>query len=398
MIYNWDIFHGRYSTLNIKKNLLSLIGIGFYFIFAALSPNQLTAEIIGFPDFAFALDLPEGYMLVEKDKNTRFHLSHSIVPADLQIAVYPATQFDSSIQALHHVTTQLSSTGGEITFEWRFNSASIGEIISEKIQGWALVLKLTENKGWLALLSYTGKEHYLNVEPLLISSLDAVFTDQGSWFSPGPMTTFAWPNEGEMEVKYTDARRKFSIPMDKAAGLAGQSVIDREFSVLTAYLNTPFVTEAWKRYYRIIWRDSWSRLEKAGFIISSSLPDTAEKITAEILEWTQSFTYERDRQGSDFLSLPLALVEKKGDCDTRALLMVLLLNQMGIDAILMVSPEYGHAVAAVDIPGQGARFNSGGKNYLIADTTAPVPVGLIDSEISDSSKWFSVHFYAYPEK
>lgn len=374
--------------------------MGSFLILTAIAPNQLTAEIIGFPEFAFALDLPEGYILVEKDKNTRFHLSHSIVPADLQIAVYPATQFDSSIQAMQHVTTQLSSTGGEVTFEWRFNNASIGEIISEKIQGWALVLKLPENKGWLALLSYTGKEQYLNVEPLLISCLDAVFIDQGSWFSPGPMTTFAWPDEGEInvDVKNLGTGKNLSIPMDKAAGLAGQSVIDREFSVLTAYLNTPFVTEAWRRYYRIIWRDSWSRLEKAGFIISSSLPDTAEKITAEILEWTQSFTYERDRQGSDFLSLPRALVEKKGDCDSRALLMVLLLNQMGIDAILMVSPEYGHAVAAVDIPGEGARFNSGGKNYLIADTTAPIPVGLIDSEMSDSSKWFSVHFYAFPEK
>lgn len=374
-----------------------MICFGLFVLFCTLTSKEISAEIFGFPESGFALDLPEGFTLIEKDKNSRFYLSHSVVPADLQIAVYPPQQFKSSIQTLQHVTAQFSSTGGEVTFEWRYENVSIGEIVSDTVHGWALAVSLPQNKGWLVLVSYTSVENYSKVEPLLISSLDAVFTDTGSWFCPGPMTSFAWPDEGEMQVNYQDARKKISVPIDKSAGIAGQSVIDREFSVLTTYLKTPFVTEAWKRYYRMIWRDSWTRLEKAGFSISSSLSFNAEKITAELLEWTQSFTYERNKTSSDFLSLPTALAEKRGDCDSRALLMVILLNQMGIDAILMVSPEYSHAVAAVDIPGEGARFNSKGKNYLIAETTAPVPLGLIASDMADSTKWFPVHFYAFPE-
>ena len=70
------------------------------------------------------------------------------------------------------------------------------------------------------------------------------------------------------------------------------------------------------------------------------------EVITELLSWTQGFTYERNFAGSDFTNLPKAFATESGDCDSRALLLVIMLNQLGIDAILLVSPEYSHAVAA----------------------------------------------------
>jgi hypothetical protein len=183
------------------------------------------------------------------------------------------------------------------------------------------------------------------------------------------------------------------VPFNSVDQDANQAIVNREFSLLTAYLNTPLVYPAWNRYYRMIYRDAWKRIERAAFVMESCLPDTAEGKTAAILSWTQEFTYERDRDGADFMNIPQAFMTRTGDCDSRALLMVLLLKQMGVDAILLVSPEFSHALAAVDCPGTGARFSYEGKDYLIADTTAKVAPGRIASDMADPDKWFAVSFH-----
>lgn len=212
------------------------------------------------------------------------------------------------------------------------------------------------------------------------------------------MSAFAWQPGRPVEAEYRNGANAIALPFNEIDGEANQALVDREFSLLTAFLDTPWVIPAWKRYYRLIWRDAWSRFNRASFTLGSVMPQEPEAIVKELLSWAQGFTYERNFSGSDFTNLPTAFASETGDCDSRSLLMVLLLNQLGIDAILLVSPEYSHAVAAIDCPGTGARFESGGKKYLIADPTAKVGPGLIAQDMSDASKWFSVSFYAFPQK
>ena len=64
----------------------------------------------------------------------------------------------------------------------------------------------------------------------------------------------------------------------------------------------------------------------------------------------------------------------------------------------MVSPTQKHAVAAVDCTGDGARFKHGRKRYLIAETTAKVPLGQIAQDMADPSLWFAVDWYAPPSR
>lgn len=355
----------------------------------------LHAEEVVSPEWGYSLDLPEGYVLEDKHGTDRYRFTHSLYPATLQIALYPKMQFTGSDAALSFVTKQFGSKGTEVTFEWRKRQASIGRIEADANAGWALAVELDADKGWLVLVNYADKDHATELEALMISTLDAVYTDQGSYFTPGPMTTFAWPDEQKIRQKFTDGKKTVDVPFNSSDAGGNQSVVDREFSLLTAYLETDFVIPAWQRYYRMIWRDGWNRLEKASFLVGNEYPADSRALSEALLTWTQGFEYERNFNGADFTNLCDAFVSRKGDCDSRSLLMVLMLNQLGVDAVLLVSPEYSHAVAAIDCPGEGARFDVGGKKYLICDTTAKVAPGLIAADMADPAKWFAVTFHAF---
>ncbi len=70
--------------------------------------------------------------------------------------------------------------------------------------------------------------------------------------------------------------------------------------------------------------------------------------------------------------------------------MAIVLEGLGIDCVLMLSREYSHAMLAVDVPGGGQRFPFNGREYLVAETTAKVGLGMIDAEQADFTKWLGV--------
>ena len=389
-----------------KKNVLLFFLFLSCFVFLSVS---LSAEQMYSPSWGYALDLPEDFVLANREGNERYLFQHAILPVDLQIALYEEPQFKTVKEAAEHVFKQLKMTHKDVPFIWRNKEALLSSVSflyspSEKykpkeLSGWVLSLELPNKTGWLVLLTYTDKDKAKECENLMISSLDTVYTDTMSYFEPGPVTTALYPKTKEKTIEYTFNNKNISFTIDESDAEANKSVIDREFSVLTMYLNHDNLIAAWQRFYKIIFRDAWNRIAPASFAVYTSLFDEnnqngfAEKAAKELLFLVQNFNYERDRKGSDFINLPQALTEKRGDCDSRALLMVLMLKQMNIDAVLLVSPNKSHAIAAVDCPGSGTCFTHNGRDYLGCETTAHVPIGEIADEIAAPENWFPVDFY-----
>jgi hypothetical protein len=141
----------------------------------------------------------------------------------------------------------------------------------------------------------------------------------------------------------------------------------------------------------MVYKESASELDALTEAFSKSLPANDPTETARrVLAWVQGFLYERDFSGIDFVPPLTAAFEKRGDCDSRAMVMAIILERLGIDAVLMVSRDYSHAMLAVDVPGGGQRFTFNGKAYLVAETTAKVGIGTIAAEQADFSKWLGV--------
>jgi hypothetical protein len=366
------------------------------------------ADPIRSPAWGFRLDLPAGYGLDSREGNNSFSFS-SLLGTNLDTAVYQ----NKTIETLAgEINQKLSNHGETEFFEYNGKKAALIELDiragNPRLLGWALCVELTPQAGIkpaLAVLSYGERA---DAALLHLSILDSVCAGDEDPFIPGPVTSFAWPRGKLEEVRL--AGNAGSALFCKNDAEAAQSLVDREFFVLKLYAESELWQEALLRFYRAIYRDSFDRLKYAAFSLerfwlvdqnkggTGESREARERVTGEkALAWVQSFTYERDRTGSDFVNLVSAATEGRGDCDSRAMLWAIILEQANISAAIMVSREYSHAMGLALIAGTGARFPMNDaegvpRRWLVAETTSAVQLGQIEKEVSQIDKWLGVLF------
>jgi hypothetical protein len=329
--------------------------------------------------------------------------------------VYPASGRNApyaSVEALAlDVRRRLSSRGDISFFEYRGKKAALLELAfprpggqgrTEALAGWGLCVELGLPAGsgpagnvrrpLLLALAY-GPGEKPELMSLYLSALDSLSPEEGDRRAPGPVTEFSYPrrNRRLSPLAFPGAEAWFYEEDAEAA----QALVDREFAVLKRSLPGVRLDEARERFYRAIYRDSWERLADAAFVVERKLnapPLENRDLAEQALKWIQGFTYERDLMGSDFVNLVSAVREGRGDCDSRAMLWALILNQADIPAAIMISAELEHAMGLADLPGSGARFETEGKKWLVAETTAKVALGLIAEDYSEIRKWKGIVF------
>jgi hypothetical protein len=371
-------------------------------LFLLVFPVWMAASPVASPTWGFQLDPPEGYELVGGDGKDRFSFRFEEEDAQLDVVVYAgslkADGFRSknpypSVTALaEDVQRRLKSEGAIKPFTYRGKAAVLMELRFSGYQGWALGVELeapggTEERPLLMALAYGRQDQ----EDLHFSALDSLASSPQEWRTPGPITEYHYPRG--VARPFPLAGLATEALFNEHDAPAAQAVVDREFRVLRAYEDSPEWREAWIRFYRAIYRDAFERLAHAAFMLERvwNIPELADRDLAEkALQWVQSFTYERNLLGSDFVNLVSAAVEGRGDCDSRALLWAIILEQANIPAAIMVSPRYSHAMGLADLPGAGARFTLAGVSWLVAETTSAVPLGRIAAPMSETRYWLGV--------
>lgn len=77
-----------------------------------------------------------------------------------------------------------------------------------------------------------------------------------------------------------------------------------------------------------------------------------------------------------------------GDCDTRAVLIYTILEEMNFDPMIVVSDEYAHAMLALNIPAEGDHLKYRGNNYYFWETTAEGwPLGMLPPTTNNVNYW-----------
>lgn len=115
----------------------------------------------------------------------------------------------------------------------------------------------------------------------------------------------------------------------------------------------------------------------------------AAQATQLIIGFVQSIQYELPEQDA-FGIVPPALVpaENRGDCDSKAVLAVMLLRQVGIDAVVLYSDPLSHAAVGVGLPGKGTALRHAGRSYQYAEVTAEGwPLGMIPPQYDKPRLW-----------
>jgi len=369
--------------------LVSIITVIFFLV-----PVLLPAAPLYFSAWGFRLDLPEGYTLVEGNNKDRYSFEGP-QGARFDIAVYSGVYPDIA-QLSKDIERRLENKGDVAFFEYGTKAAALMELRFGDSTGWGLCVELGDVNAngvvpLLLVLSYaSGKT---NMDLYHLSALDSLAPSEAEKRYPGPVMEFSYPRGLPQEKAIAGTNLKAMIRENDAE--AAQALIDREFALLRVYQSAPDWQEAWIRFYRMIYRDSWDRVADALSQLERGWNKGGNKraFAERALVFVQGFQYERNLEGSDFVNLVSAVTEGRGDCDSRAMIWAMILTQAHIPAAMMVSRDYSHAMGLADVSGSGARFKAGGTNWLVAETTAKVGIGSISKDMSNTKSWLGVLFY-----
>ena len=384
----------------MNRTRLNIKALTFCLFFFFVGPSFLCSEPLYSPTWGFRLDLPEGYNYTEGNDIDRYSFEGPN-RAKFDIAIY------ENSNGIEHLTAdvykRLDNTGDTALFKYNNKEAALFELNFMGMTGYGLCLELTskvgENKAPLMLALAYSPTGIQGMEYFHLSALNSIAPSQEEMHIPGPVMEFAYPRNQQINITVAGTNLNALIGIDDS--LASQELVDREFFVLSSYRFSQSWQEAWTRYYRMIYRDSAGRLSDPAskllqhFDVNSiDKSENGKRVFAEkVLAWVQGFTYERDFEGSDFVNLISAVSEGRGDCDSRAMLWAIILAYADIPSAIMVSADYSHAMGLADIKGEGARFESDGINWLVAETTAKVGLGLIDQGMSDADSWLGIIFF-----
>lgn len=380
----------------------------FYFLFIIFAITSYSfSEQITDRDFGFSLDIPEGFEIADyTEDGMSYVFSHPNIPVTLVMKLTEEKNAKSAAEVLNKNLKKLNASGETDSFKWNGTVCGISNFsmsLDDNYSGWAVSAPVKIHDYYVILLCY-APESKKGCEQFIISTINSLSINNEYLNTPGIITSYAFPPEGSESVLLKIGGKEIKTSLDKSDEEAAKFVTDLEYSVLNLYANHKMWKEAWQRYYRMIYRDNAGRLQQTAKNIYDSIypelkkskPQDADiKYAQALLSWVQTFGYERAQSKieSDFTSLPASIKGKGSDCDSRSMLVSVLLNYTGIDTAMLISREYSHAVVVTDIPAPGQTFTmENGREYLFGETTARVTWGMLAQDQADRTKWIPVTF------
>ena len=380
----------------------------FYFLLIIFAITSYSfSEQITDRDFGFSLDIPEGFEIADyTEDGMSYVFSHPNIPVTLVMKLTEEKNAKSAAEVLNINLKKLNASGETDSFKWNGTVCGISYFsmsLDDNYSGWAVSAPVKIQDYYVILLCY-APESKKGCDQFIISTINSLSINNEYLNTPGIITSYAFPPEGSESVLLKIGGKEIKTYLDKSDEEAAKFVIDLEYSVLNLYANHKMWKEAWQRYYRMIYRDNAGRLQQTAKNIYDSIypelkkskPQDADiKYAQALLSWVQTFGYERAQSKieSDFTSLPASIKGKGSDCDSRSMLVSVLLNYTGIDTAMLISREYSHAVVVTDIPAPGQTFTmENGREYLFGETTARVTWGMLAQDQADRTKWIPVTF------
>ena len=375
-----------------------------WFVLLIFLPVLVFSESLYSPTWGFSIDLPEGYDFVEGNGKDRFSFSGP-GGVHFDMLVYNGT-FATVEKLVDDINLKLGNQGSIDFFHYRNKRAAIVELKFADFVGWGLCIELEGSAAagasppMLTALSYSRRG--IGLDLFHLSALDSIVPSDEERYYPGPIMEYSYPRGNAKQVPLVSSGIYALIRENDAE--AAQVLIEREFMILEQYLLSEYWRQAWIRYYRLVYRDSYDRITDAAVKLVQNWSsnsrnaaginsiETKKELAQKALSWVQGFNYERHLDGSDFVNLVSAVTEGRGDCDSRAMLWAILLAHADIRAAMMVSRNYSHAMGLADIEGAGARFEVDETHWLVAETTDKIDIGLIDAGMSDWESWLGILF------
>jgi len=120
---------------------------------------------------------------------------------------------------------------------------------------------------------------------------------------------------------------------------------------------------------------------------------TTDELLLLVTTFVQDIPYKLPPDTAPFgLETPTAVAYKRrGDCDGKSLLLVMLLEELGFEAILLVSEIHAHAFVGVVARSAHGTFDWNGRRYAPIETTARLPIGYLAPRMKTPWDWKVAH-------
>lgn len=378
------------------KNLFRLI------VVFALQTLPLFGEEFFIEQYDYTVYVPEGWKTFDSSDLSELSFVSDDQTVIFQTKVYDGSAYRSSLEMFEDLTAEFRVESDGSKFLFNGDDAYLADITfsegGNELRGWFLFINRQDRDYYL--LAFSGQDYYVEKFPFILSVLDSFrIESSGTTLKPGAVSQFYYPfpGTGDATAQMVLNGSLVSFQTDIQEFDASQAVIEREAQMMKYYQDLgdkPLFEEAWKRYYKIIFRDNYSRFDSLAETLDEALAGKSDREKAIILlDWVQHFEYTSSGTFSDLLSPISSVAQETGDCDARGLSYSIMLRHLGIDSLLLVSWQYKHSISAVDVSGDGARYPLGDKSYLVGETTEVVEMGMIPQSMSDGDKWIPVAFF-----
>ncbi len=382
----------NYYFTNTKVSLRTRVFILLVFL---LICNFSYSEVFYNTKIGYYLDVPEGWTVADDEDLAFIAFEDPTHTAVFQVFAFPGYNFSQTYDMYENIKIGLAAEGEPESFTYSGREAVFADLSFVNGRIWVsghAVFINTDEFDYI-ILAYSQLDVYEANKDFLLSCIDSFAINEDEKFAPGPVSQFYNHDTNtesvKLEMNGINVYTEFNInAIDAAARL-----IEREARIIVNYTDYNEFVTAWHRYYRIIYRDNYLRLGNIVELLEDNFrlrqKSTNDKVIL-LLDWIQNFEYYRTGTTSDLTSPVETAYFMSGDCDSRALLFIILLNYLNIDSILLVSTEYSHSGVGVGIEGNGAKIWFNNKQYLFAELTSVVDIGLVDSTMADPAGWISI--------
>lgn len=371
------------------------------FILLIIFVNNAFSQLLFDEKNNFSIMLPAGFYIVEQDNNSGYYLCNDGIPVEAIVRVYDEGKYSSTQEALQSSISKINGKCECENFKWRNTQCSLGNFEFDYNQtpctGWVCAIQLPKTQNILCVLSYTAQESDTIFIQCILSILDSINIDRGSYFEAGLVTSYTFPKSNDITQSISFENKEYQVIFDSSDEEASEYLVEREYSILELYADTDLWLQAWQRYYQLIFRDSYSRMKRACFSFTSLLAENMSngnpsdlEIAEKLLAFTQNMPYGTISERTNFTNICSTFLGKSSDCDSRSILLAILFKQLNIKSTLFVSTEYKHAIVGAVIDKAGAKIQINETEYLLGETTAHVAFGLIAQNMNDTKKWINV--------
>ncbi len=350
----------------------------------------------------YSIYVPEAWEILDSSNLAELSFASDDQTVVCQISTFEGTKFNSAEEMFNVLTGDINNGTQGSSFLYNSDDSYIADISfissGNEMRGWFLFINRDDIDYYI--LSFSSADFYEEKLPFLLSVLDSFRIGEDEYVMlPGAISQFYYPFPGNNKdtAQMTINGNLINFKTDINEFEASQLVIEREADLMIYYQeldDKKLFAEAWKRYYKIIFRDNYSRFNNfIDALKKIDIGETSKDKAKILLNWIQNFEYTSSGTFSDLLTPISSVCYENGDCDARGLSYSIILKHLDIDSLLLVSWQYKHSMSAVDIEGDGARYPYENRTYLIAETTEVVDIGLIPQSMADVEKWIPVSFF-----